>query len=149
MAELMKGGDVASTVKKLVSLENQVKEYSIDLTVNEVYALAGPGKIDFSGREYEEPRRVKLEPKKSPEDEYGWWELRPGKYLVTLNEVVEKVDGIGFISPHPRLLKVGCTHATLFTLEWGSEYVIPLTVGGNGLELKENSRISKLLVLKL
>jgi deoxycytidine triphosphate deaminase len=150
MTELTQGRDILPLVKNLIHGEKQVKEYSLDLTVREVFKLEGPGSIDFGGSEYAEPKKVKVNPvKQKPDDKYEWWHLEAGTYLVTLNETIEKVDGIGFLSPHPRLMKAGCTHTTLFTLEWRRDYILPLTVGENGLKLKENARISKLLVLKL
>jgi hypothetical protein len=150
MAALISGGDLTRVVKGLVHDKRQVKEHSMDLTVREVYALDGSGYLDFGGSEYKEPIRRKVEPlRRKDGDEYCWWDLEAGTYLVTLNETVDRVDGVGFISPHPRLLKAGCTHPTLFTLEWKKDYVLPLTIGENGLELKENAIISKLMVLKL
>ncbi len=130
-------------------METQVKENSIDLTVSEVYALEGKGALDFGGSEYTEPRRGRLQPVKEGDDEYGWWDLKPGTYLITLNEVVSGLKGVGFLSPHPRLLKAGATHPTLFTMEWKKDYILPIEVSMQGLKIKENARVSKLMVLRL
>jgi dUTP pyrophosphatase len=149
MVELIQGERIAPLVADLISREKQVKEFSLDLTVRRIYELSGRSSLDFGGGEYGEPKRKVIDPvKQKPEDKYGWWSLNEGTYLVSLNEAVEALAGVGFISPHPRLLKAGCTHPTLFTLEWEKDYILPLTVGAQGLKLKENARISKLMVLK-
>lgn len=149
MAKLLSGGDIGKLVAGLISEEHQVREHSIDLTVRQVYAVKGCGSLDFGGSEYSEADIEELSAvKKEMGDDHGWWNLSEGTYLITFNETVEGIEGVGFLSPHPRLLKAGCTHQTLFTLEWASDYVMPLRVCKGGLKLKENARISKLMVIK-
>jgi len=147
--ELVKGSELVNLCKNVVYAGKQTKPHSIDLTVKKVYQIESKGSLDFGGSEYKASEAAKIKPvKKNPEDEYGWWDLKHGSYLITLNETIEEIEGVGFISPHPRLLKAGAFHPTLITLEWKSDYVLVLNVPANGLSLKENSRVSKLLVLK-
>lgn len=147
--KLTSGKKLVKLVEGIISDEKQVNDLSVDLTVKEVYELHTPGVMDFGGGEYVESGKHKLEPVKAmPDDDFGWWHLHPGVYLVTLNETIDSIKGLGLMSPHPRLLKCGATHSTLVVHEWKSEYILPLSVGENGMEMKENSRISKLLVLK-
>jgi len=84
---------------------------------------------------------------KEGEDEHGWWSLSSGIYLIELNEKVDPIEGLGLMSPHPNLLKAGCTHSTLFVHEWKGEYILPINVGSKGLDIKENAKVSKLMVL--
>lgn len=145
--KLISGEDLADSVENIISSEKQVHRYSVDLTVKEVYRLTGGGQLDFGGSEHVEPKREKLAPSRKKGEEHGWWDLGGGRYLITFNETVAPIDGLGLLSPHPRLLKSGSTHTTLVVHEWKGDYVLPLDVGGTGLKLKQNSRVSKLLVL--
>jgi len=142
------GEEASRLVEGMVHKEKQVREMTVDLTVKEVRSVRGSGALDFGGSEYREAKTEKLKPAKKEGDEYGWWSLKEGIYLIKFNETVKPIDGLGLISPHPRLLKAGATHPTLFLHEWESEYVLPLQVGRQGLELKENARVSKLVVLR-
>ncbi|MCK5345185.1 MAG: hypothetical protein KAR20_17370 [Candidatus Heimdallarchaeota archaeon] len=156
--KLIHGKELTEFVDGMIYDKKQVKSHSIDLTVKAVYELEGQGSLDLGGSEYKEPKRNKIEPvKKYQDDKYGWWDLKPGTYLITLNETIAldktmdamgKIEGIGLISPHPRLLKSGAVHPTLMTMKWEPDYILPLTVGENGISLKENARISKILVFK-
>ena len=147
--KLIPGEKLIESVDGLISAKRQIKPHSIDLTVREVYHLKSKGSLDFGGSEYTSSEMEKIEPvKRDPKDEYGWWDLKAGTYLITLNETIEEIDGIGLISSHPRLLKAGASHPTLVTMEWKHDYILPLIVGENGIDLKENARVSKILVLE-
>lgn len=147
--ELVKGSELVSICENMTYAEKQTKPHSLDLTVKGVYEIKSKSSLDFSGSEYMASEVSKIKPeKKDLGDEYGWWNLKEGTYLITLNEKVDEIGGIGFISPHPKLLKAGASHPTLVTLEWKDDYILVLHVPENGLGLKENSRVSKLLVLR-
>jgi len=143
------GEKTSELVEGIVCKEKQMKELTFDLTVREVHGLKGSGSLDFGGSEYAESEKEKLEPvREKEEDEHGWWMLDEGTYLIKFNETVKPIDGLGLISPHPRLLKTGATHPTLFVHEWERDYVLPIQVSRQGLDLKENARVSKLIVLR-
>lgn len=147
--ELVNGSELVNLCKNTVYAEKQTKPHSIDLTIKKAYQIENEGSLDFGGSEYKASEVKEIKPvKKNPEDEYGWLHLKEGTYLITLNETIDDIGGVGFISPHPRLLKSGASHPTLITLEWKSDYILVLNVPANGLRIKENSRVSKLLVLK-
>lgn len=142
------GEEASGLVDGMVYKEKQVRELTVDLTVKEVRSVGGSGALDFGGSEYREAETEKLKPAKKEGEEYGWWKLDEGVYLIRFNETVKPIEGLGLLSPHPRLLKAGATHPTLFLHEWESGYVLPLQVSRQGLELKENARVSKLIVLR-
>jgi len=146
--ELISGEEASGFVDGIVYKEKQIRELTVDLTVKEVHSVKCSGALDFGGSEYREAETERLEPAKKECEEYGWWKLDEGVYLIRFNETVKPIEGLGLLSPHPRLLKAGAAHPTLFLHEWESGYVLPLQVGWQGLELKENSRVSKLIVLK-
>jgi len=143
------GEDVSKLTEGLLSDKHQVKDLTVDLTVKEIYRPLSSGQLDFGGSEYKEPDLEKVDTYRLDEDaDYGWWNLEEGTYLVKFNETVEELEGLGLLSPHPRLLKTGATHPSLVVHEWEDDYVLPLNVGGWGLDIKENARISKLMIFE-
>ena len=121
----------------------------LDLTAAAVYRLTGGGSLDFGGSEYEEASREQLEAELAqPDDDYGWWDLRAGTYFIRFNEDVELDDGnVGLVYPHRRLLAAGGHHPA-FQIQGGqSPLEVPIMVAERGLRIKENARVSKLLVL--
>lgn len=134
-------GDLVDAVEGIVHEPTQVREDGgVDLTVTEVHELRAPGRIDFGGGELEsadsEPHRRVW---RSVGDDYQWWHLDPGTYLVEYNE---SLSGEALLQPRSELLERGGSHPTLLATELPT---VPLTVGGEGLRLKENARISALL----
>ena len=112
-----------------------------DLTVDELYEVADAGRVDFGGGELED---AELSPvgteKRDPDDDYGWWNLDAGTYVVEHNESVEG-DRVVEVMPRSGLLRRGAYHPTVHVSELGP---LPLTVGGDGLCIKENARVSVL-----
>ena len=134
----------------LVHLDTQRAGAGLDLTVDEVARLTGPGALDFGGSEFAAAELRTLDPElASPDDDYGWWELEAGSYAVRYNEAIELGEGeIGLVHPLPRLHAAGASHAS-FVVEGGRDPVdVLLTVGEGGCRLKENCRVSRLLVVE-
>ena len=100
---------VAKRLENLVHLDTQGFSLGVDLTVAEVHRLTGGGKLDFGGSEFEAAETEKVTPEKAdPEDDYGWWHLEAGTYLVRYNEHLKLAEGeLGLVSPHTRLLQAG------------------------------------------
>ena len=134
----------------LVHLDTQRAAVGLDLTVDRVARLVGPGALDFGGSEFEAAEREPLEPvPASPDDDYGWWELEAGTYLVGYNEAPDLHGGrVGLVQALPRLQRAGAFHPA-FVVD-GAENPVEtlLRVGEAGCRLKENCRISRLLVLE-
>ena len=133
--------DLVDAVGGIVHEPTQVREDGgIDLTVTEIYEIQRPGRVDFGGGELaaaeldSHPRVWRHE-----DDDYQWWQLDAGTYLVEHNE---SLSGEAVLQPRTELLERGASHPTLRVAELPT---VPLTVGGAGLRLKENARISTLL----
>lgn len=127
----------------IVHEPTQSGERGFDLTVAGLHEVVAPGQVDFGGGELDpaatEPRDSRL---RNPEDDYGWWELGAGTYLVEYNESIA-ADGLVFsLQTRDEVLARGATHPTLRVTELPR---VPLTVGGAGLDLKENARVSTLV----
>lgn len=132
---------VAAELEGLVHAPTQVGERGVDLTVASVADLNGPGRVDFGGGELESAETSPREThRRDPADEYAWWHLDPGTYLLSYNESL--VDhGTFWLQPRDALLERGAHHPTCWVDELGP---LPLSVGDGGLLLKENARVSTL-----
>jgi len=135
--------EVAAIVDNMVYEPAQVHEHGVDLTVSAVYEVTGPGSLDFGGDELED---ATLEPvpttPRSPDDEYGWWSLEAGTYVIQHNEFLGEVDEPLVVQPRNELLARGGSHPTVYVDSHLP--LLPLTVPGGGLEVKENARVSTL-----
>jgi hypothetical protein len=119
--------------------QTQVRSDAIDLTVTECYDLTGPGRIDFGGGELEPgDTRPHERVYRNEDDDYQWWHLDPGQYLLEYNETLS-TDRRLLVQPRDELLERGCSHPTLHVSELPR---VPLSVGDGGLWLKENARVS-------
>lgn len=143
--------DAQTTADKLdglVHLDTQAAPHGVDLTVTAVFRLTGAGSLDFGGSEFEEAARERLEPEKAqPDDDYGWWELRAGTYVVRYNESVSEA-GVLLVTPHRRLLQAGAHHAAFQVQEPTDQLEAVLIVPERGVRIKENARISRLAILE-
>jgi len=134
--------EVLDRVENLVHPETQVREHGIDLTVGAIHEVAGQGRIDFGGDELEE---ADLEPhdltRRNPDDEYQWWHLDAGTYVLQYNELVTGDEHARLLlQPRNKLMARGASHPTVTV---GAHLpLVPLTVGGAGIEIKENARVS-------
>jgi len=126
-------------VTGLLHEETQVHDGGVDLTVTEIYEIDEPGRVDFGGGELE-PAGVTPHARhwRDEDDDYQWWRLAAGQYLVEYNESLE-TDGAVTIQPRQALLERGAFHPTLRTDELPR---MPMSVGGAGILLKENGRVS-------
>lgn len=109
----------------------------------DVLRIETPGRIDFGGGELEAPETASVETeRRNPDDDYGWWNLDGGQYLVEHNESVEASAAMFVLQPRDALIERGGSHPTLHTNSIGR---LPLTVATGGLRIKENARVSTLL----
>ncbi|MCT9096318.1 dCTP deaminase [Haloarchaeobius sp. HME9146] len=137
--------DIVERVDGLVHPETQVRDHGIDLTVSAIHEVVGPGRIDFGEDELQE---AEFEPHelttRNPGDEYQWWELDAGQYVVQYNEfMVGEGAARLLLQPRNKLMARGASHPTVTV---GDHLpLMPLSVGGAGLNVKENARISTLV----
>ncbi|WP_435360309.1 dCTP deaminase [Haloarchaeobius sp. DFWS5] len=137
--------DIVERVEGFVHPETQVREHGIDLTVSAIHEVVEPGRIDFGESELEE---AGFEPheltKRNPDDEYGWWELDEGQYVMQYNELlVGEGDARLLLQPRNKLMARGTSHSTVTV--GGHLPLMPLSVGGAGIRIKENARVSTLV----
>ncbi|ELZ13394.1 hypothetical protein C477_23100 [Haloterrigena salina JCM 13891] len=135
---------LAEVVDNLVYEPVQVHEHGIDLTVSAVYEVAAPGRLDFGGDELEdadlEPVPTEL---REPDDEYGWWALEGGQYVLQHNEFLTDLEEPVQLQPRNELLARGGSHPSMLVASHLP--LIPLTVADGGLQIKENARVSTLI----
>jgi hypothetical protein len=126
-------------IEDTVHEETQRADEGFDLTVASVYAVERAGRVDFGGGELEEAELTQAETqKRNEDDEYGWWNLDAGTYVVEHNESLS-VDEPVTVRTRTAVLERGAYHPTVHVTELPH---LPFTVGGDGLRVKENARIS-------
>jgi len=129
-------------VTDIVHEPTQSDGVGFDLTVAEVSEVVRPGRVDFGGGELEPAETVPHKSgERNPDDDYEWWELGAGQYLVEFNESLTG-ETVVTVQPRVKLLERGATHPTLRV---ESLPRVPLSVGGAGLKLKENARVSTIV----
>ena len=133
--------DLTAFVEDIVHEPTQTEGPGLDLTVTEVSEVTGPGRVDFGGGELEP---ADLEPHdrqyRNEDDDYEWWHLDAGRYLLEYNESLAlPEDLVAIVQVRDALRERGAFHPTLRVAELGS---VPLSVGGAGIRLKENARVS-------
>ncbi len=138
--------DVAAQLDGLVHLDTQRAATGIDLTVDTVYRTTGHGQLDFGGSEFAEaPREVITPTLDDPGDDYGWWTLDQGSYVVAYNESLRLDEGQrALLRPLERTMLAGAHHPA-FTLSDGRDPLHGLLlVTRMGCRLKENGRLTRL-----
>lgn len=139
---------LAQQLDGLVHLETQRAPNGIDLTVDAVARTTGPGQLDFGGREAQATPHEWIDPVlDDAEDDYGWWTLGTGAYLIRYNEALTLEAGQqATISPLERTLHADAHHGT-FVLDEGRDPIETLLVVSRmGCRIKENARVSRLAV---
>ena len=130
--------DVLTCVEELLHEETQVHDGGVDLTVATVERITAAGRVDFGGGELKPAEREPVEQYwRNPDDDYQWWDLDRGQYLLTLNETLSA--GPVRIQPRTAIIERGATHPTLRV---SALPALPLTVGDGGIHLKENARVT-------
>lgn len=132
--------------------ETQVETHSVSLTASTIYRPEGSGDLDFGGSEFQLSDRSELSPeKRDPEDDYGWWELSDGTWVLELNEnLTYSKPFSAVLQPHDHLTWNGATHPTLWLTEDEADMrlLLPLSVPAGGINIKENARVTNLKVVE-
>jgi hypothetical protein len=130
---------LADRLDGIVHEETQVGDRGVDLTVAEVYEVETPGRVDFGGGELE---AADLAPRdrvwRDESDDYQWWDLDGGQYLLAYNESLSGGDPV-VVQTRDEVAERGAFHPTrsVTSLDY-----VPLAVAPGGLRLKENARVS-------
>lgn len=139
---------LAQQLDGLVHLDTQRAPNGLDLTVDAVYRTTGHGQLDFGGGEFETTPRESLTPVlDDPDDDYAWWTLEEGAYVIRYNESLTLQEGQqARVYPLERTLHAGAHHGT-FVLDEGRDPLETLfVVTRMGCRIKENARVSRLVV---
>jgi len=138
----MRPSQLTTLVEGLLHEETQVTDRGLDLTVSEVLTVETPGRVDFGGDELDRAN-VSAHEKvwRDDEDDYQWWHLEGGQYLVEYNESLT-ADRPLTVQTRDAVRERGAFHPTLAVTSLGR---VPLSVAPGGIRLKENARISTLL----
>ena len=137
----MTGTELTVFVEGIVHEETQVGDHGLDLTVADVHEIEEPGRVDFGGGELEAATTTPHETeKRNPDDDYEWWNLDAGQYLVLFNESVRADEPLG-CQTREAVQDRGAFHPTLFVRELER---VPLSIPTGGIRLKENARVSTL-----
>ena len=100
-------------VDRIVHLDTQRAASGLDLTIGSVFRVTGAGQLDFGGSEFAPATREEVTPQRArPDDDYGWWNLEAGTYIIRYNEALELDDEhMAQVFPHERLLHAGAQRA--------------------------------------
>jgi hypothetical protein len=149
--ELLTGKQAASRIQGMLSAKYQVHGYWVDLTIRGISGVDPVGRLDFGGGEYTPAGQVTIAPKRlRPEDNYQWWELDRGCYIIEFNETLELADNeIALLEPDPRTLRTGATHVPVFLRGRVSPMDTLFDVQAQHLTVKQNARVSRLRVFRL
>jgi len=134
--------DYATLLDGIVYEPTQSEGRGFDLTVAEVYEVTSPGRVDFGGGELDDAELAAYDSQyRNDDDDYEWWHLDPGQYILEYNESLA-ADVTVTLQTREELLARGAFHPTLHVTELPR---VPLSVGGEGILIKENARISTLV----
>lgn len=138
----MSGEELADRVEGIIHEETQGHDHGLDLTVAAIAVIEEPGRVDFGGDELDTASfdRVQTE-LRNPGDDYEWWYLTEGQYMIEYNEALTGADPV-WLQPRDELRERGGAHPTVRIDELGP---MPLSVSRGGLRIKENARVSTLL----
>jgi hypothetical protein len=130
-------------LEETIHRESQVDEHGVHLTAGHVALADSRAEIDFGGSEFEPCTQRDVAPtKKQPDDDYGWWRLEKGAYLLEFNERLKEGAPPMLLVPNGRLLACGCSLAACVCAAGPLRSV--LTVPERGVAIKENARIALL-----
>lgn len=133
----------------LVHEPTQTEGPGLDLTVASIHEVTEAGHVDFGGGELVDAWTRALHPeRRQAGDDYGWWTLSDGVYLLAYNETLaDSTDRTLVLQTRDALRLRGAFHPTIHLAGADAIGRVPLVVGAGGIDLKENARVSTLLVL--
>ena len=140
---------LAQQLDGLMHLDTQRAPNGLDLTVDSVFRTTGHGQLDFGGGEFQAAPRERIKPVlDAPEDDYGWWTLEKGAYVIQYNESLRLDDGEqAVVTPLERTLHAGAHHGAFVLDDDRDPLETLLVVSRMGCRLKENCRVSRLVIL--
>lgn len=150
MSTLLRGSQAQSFVESLIHAKTQIQGSQIHLTVGQVARLSGSASFDFGGSEFSDCSKELLTPDKPDPDDYGWWTLSPATYLIEFNEGLDLPSGhAAVLQPWGQAAANGLSHPTRMLTGRHSAISVPVSVRDVEIHIKENARLSELLVIQL
>ncbi|MFC4357063.1 dCTP deaminase [Halobium salinum] len=132
----------ADRIDDLLHAETQVHDRGVDLTAAEIAVVDLPGRVDFGGGELEAAATSPVETHyRSEDDDYAWWHLDAGQYLLSFNESLSG-EGDVLMQTRDAMRRAGVFHPTLVVSAFEP---VPLSVGEGGVRIKENARVTTVL----
>jgi hypothetical protein len=149
--ELLTGKQAASRVTGILNSKYQVHAYWVDLTIRGISGVDPTGKLDFGGGEYAPAGQMRIAPRQlRPEDNYQWWQLERGCYIIEFNESLALAENeIALLEPDPRTIRTGATHVSVFLRGHVAQLETLFDVQALRLSVKQNARVSRLRVFQL
>ncbi len=146
--QLLDNAQVVDKIDNVLHEKTQHFPLGLDLTVSSVRRVMGSGKLDFGGSEFQAAETQPLAAiKDDPSDDYGWWKLEQGHYLVRFNESVGiRSSEVALLQSHPRLVLAGASHPVTTLGKDCDPLEALLEVGEGGCYLKENCRTAQLVI---
>ena len=150
MSTLLRGSQAQSFVESLIHAKTQIQGYQIHLTVGQIARLSGSASFDFGGSEFADCAKELLSPDRPDPDDYGWWTLHAGTYLMEFNEGLDLPSGhVAVLQPWGQAAANGLTHPTRVLTGRHRAISVPVTVRDVEIRVKENARLAELLVVQL
>jgi len=87
-------------------------------------------------------KHLRTSAKRNSDDDYEWWTLREGQYLVEYNE---SLTGEATVTLQPPDRTAGAGRLPPDAASSTSCLAFPLSVGGAGIRIKENARVSTIV----
>lgn len=136
-----------------IDLDTQLTPNGFDLTVAEIFEFDTQGALDFSNKERKIPDGKQILPeKRSPNDKFGWWNLKSGTYKIRTNEVVNlSKELIALAFSRTSLLRMGgFTQHGVWDAGFKGKGEFVLVVGNpQGIRIKQNTRVAQLIFMKI
>ena len=151
--EILKLTKEKNLVGNFIDIDTQATPNGIDLTAAAIFEFDSPGQLDFSNKERRLPQGKEILPEKEkPQDQFGWWQLKPGTYKVRTNEVISLPnDLIALAFSRTSLLRMGAfTQHGVWDAGFSGKGEFVLVVGNaHGLRLKQNARIAQVVFFRI
>lgn len=149
--EPLTGNQAVARVRGILNPKYQVHAYWVDLTVRSISGVLPVGKLDYGGGEYTPAGRVTLTAKRlRSEDNYLWWELKRGCYVIEFNETLALAENeFALLEPDPRTLRTGAWHVPVYLRGQVAPMDMLFDVQALRLLVKENARVSRLRVFRI
>ena len=129
-----------------VDLDKQLQPCGFDLSLGEVHAYTGGGRVDFSNMERRIAETIPLQP-----DADGWYALPQGCYIIVYNEMVRMpLDLVAIARARSTVLRNG---AAIETAVWDPGYEgrsssLLVVHNPHGVRLKRNARVVQLIFFR-